>query len=256
MSVHRNRELYNAYLDRLDGLASGRTPDDLKSMTNRVWNVLIGDYPVDFDASLLNGRSDYASRIATLFTTVTQHRKSHRILEVGDAHREMATERRAYDALDKSVDLLQEFFIPNGLVDTHPLNALVKDVYHLAIAYVQTVVNMAVDEYIPSSKTFDAKIKSSLLARRAFEAYASYDGTLEKLAGVTNVRLNFVRKSLEDIGNGDKLRDFVLVQVKPKDIAHKKRAITHLLETIPSDYCPDFIVPVAQGGIEDRKSVV
>lgn len=251
MSLGKNADVYGKFLDDLDSFASSRMPENLRTHTDRVWNVLTSESGLSADdKNLLSGHSDYTRRIAILFYIIAEHRKSHKILEIGGAHREMATERRAYDALVKTVDLLHDFFIPAKIANTNSVNALVKDVNHLSLAYVQTVVNMAVDEYLAASETFDAKTKATLLARRAFETNSSYDFTPESLEGIVNVNLSLVKRSLDEIGSASKLRDFELVQVKPKELAHKKRATKNLIASLPSDYAPDFIVPIAQGGIE------
>jgi len=249
MNLQKNREVYQHFLRDLDSFATGSRPEDITNYSDRVWHILLNTSDFVADEHMLEGHSDYARNVSRLLYRLTQNRRARIKREIGGSYREMTSERRAFEELADTVSLLRDFVVPMRVSPANFTTALVNDVYNLSLAHVQSVVNMAIDEYFDNTETFNAKTTSTRLARRAFDTRESYDSTPGSLEGVVGIRLKLVSDSLQDIDH-KKPRDFELVPTKPKEIMHKRKATGNLIKQLPLDYVPDFIVPIAQGGIE------
>jgi len=250
MNPAKNRELYGAFLKALDSFSSGSVsrPSNLDSLTDRFWCSALNNSGVSLASCYSSATTDYAKTVSGELQALADLRKARIRRNLGDTERELTSERQAYEELGHVSEIIDQFIIPVGLgTNCNFSRTMVNDAYNLALAQVQTAVNVADDEFIHNGDVVEAKRKATALARNAYWLKNQFN--IGGLSERFKTQYAAFRSQFTE-ANPSWTRESEFVPTHPKEITHKERAISHVIHSIPADYAPQFIAPVAQGGIE------
>jgi len=238
---------YSDFVRDLTAFSNGIRPETLEYNVERAWTI---QRNTPHFRPTINGAPDLVNRVAEHMNhlAVLMNNRTERVIQ--DHQVLMSSEPDAYHELQHVVGLVGEFVLPAKLGGNRGkvcqfTNSMIRELYNLSLGYTQSITQSAADEFIDQERVYPVKIDSTKLSRFAFEFRDAF------YKGSSDLELVFKRfKSQFDNTSPEYLRDYKLTFVSPKKIAHKEDFIAELLKQLQPDYKPDFIAPIAQGGIE------
>lgn len=239
-------EFRESFLSRL----SGEPATDLGKKTDKVIHVFENPCSEDMMEGVFppvnTKQESLVNQALQMLYFFGQYKIGRINRRVHEANRLLATEDQSYMGLRNVIELLDRFVIPYR-VESEISNSVMKELYNLALANVFSITQAAASEYIPEDKVYAAKMQSVHLCKLAFRAKEIF-----RKRGVTGELGPFVKDSLDNLLAQERefFRPFELTFVVPKKVYKKDELTERLAGEVLDDFSPDFVVPIAQGGIE------
>lgn len=241
---------YREFLNDLDAIARGDVPGTLEKTVDKAW--IIHDTQPTFVPDT-SGVSEYAQRASFHLTQLAELRSQRRKCRVNDAEAEMSSEVDAFDELSQVTTIFGDLIFPSHVGERQPsqfMQTMLREIYHLSLAYAHSVTQACAEEFVDGPEIYEAKVNSTAVPREAFDFTSAF--IMDQKCQRGNETYGCFRRFNDALQRATSryLRDFKLTLVTPKNISRKEESIEAVVEQATNETRPDFIVPIAQGGVE------